>query len=192
MLFVAVFSVEGALRPGYEVRSTFISALALGPRGPIQIMNFVVLGLMVLLFAAGVRAGFREGKASKAGWVLFAIIGVAFVGSGLFVMDPMWAPREAMTTHGLVHQLLGALVFSLGPASCFVFWRRFRIDAPWQSFAPWTLGAGVLSVAAVLFLRVATRMPEVLGGWVGVPQRVALITVLAWMAAFATLLRRNQ
>ena len=30
-LFVAVFSLEGLLRPGYDPRSTFISELSIGP-----------------------------------------------------------------------------------------------------------------------------------------------------------------
>ena len=45
-LFVAVFSIEGALRPGYNALSTYVSALSLGPRGWIQIANFYLFGLL--------------------------------------------------------------------------------------------------------------------------------------------------
>jgi len=45
----------------------YVSELSLGPRGWIQIVNFVVFGLLFLFFARGVAAEFRQGKASKAG-----------------------------------------------------------------------------------------------------------------------------
>ena len=194
-LFVAVFSVEGWLRPGYVVRSSFVSALALGPRGWIQISNFLVLGSLFLLFARGVAAEFREGKASKAGWTLFTIIGLAFAASGPLVMDPFNTAREEMSWHGILHGLFGALVFSLGPASCFVLYRRFREDPAWRSLAPWTLLAGIVSTAAVLLLRVGpSRSPaplNVFNDWAGAIQRVALISFLAWIFTFARALRRR-
>src|SRR5690242_18835283 len=84
-LFVTVFTVEGWLRPGYDWRSTFISELSIGPRGWIQIANFIVLGILFFVFTRGVAAEFREGKASKAGPILLAIIGFSFLVSGPFV-----------------------------------------------------------------------------------------------------------
>ncbi len=39
-LFVAVFIIEGLLRPDYNAFSTYVSALSLGPRGWIQIVKF--------------------------------------------------------------------------------------------------------------------------------------------------------
>jgi hypothetical protein len=53
ILFVSVFSLEGWLRHGYAVAQTEVSALSLGPRGWIQIVNFLVSGELVLLFANG-------------------------------------------------------------------------------------------------------------------------------------------
>jgi hypothetical protein len=195
-LFVATFTVEGWLRPDYDAKSTFVSALSLGPRGFIQVVNFVVLGALLLVFAQGVAAEFREGTASRAGPVLLAIIGASYLLSGPCVMDPMRTPRDQMTVHGMLHGIFGALVFSLSPATCFVFLRRFRADPRWRSLAGWTLAAGAISVAAVVLLRVGpTRppsAPNAFDGWVGVVQRAAIITNLSWVFAFAlALLRRS-
>ena len=41
-LFVVTFTIEGCLRPGYRAREMFVSELSLGPRGWIQIANFIV------------------------------------------------------------------------------------------------------------------------------------------------------
>ena len=55
-LFITVFMVEGWLRPGYDWLSTFISELSIGPRGWIQIVNFITLGTLFLVYTRGVAA----------------------------------------------------------------------------------------------------------------------------------------
>ena len=192
-VFVSVFTVEGWLRPGYDPASTFISALSLGPRGWIQIASFVVTGSCFLFFARGVAAAFPDGKASRAGPVLLAIVGVGLLASGPFVMDPGNAPFPQMTWHSQLHNLLGAVVFSLGPASLFVFYRRFRSDPDWRAFSAWTLFAAVTMTAAVVLLKVATlpppAPPNLLHPWAGVIQRVAIVSLMAWVASVGLRLR---
>jgi len=132
MLFVGVFTIEGWLRSGYYPLGMYVSALSLGTRGWIQITNFIVFGFLLLLFALGVTAEFPNGKASKAGPLLMVIIAIGFLFSGPFVMDPMGTLRDQMSIHGTLHGILGGLVFSLMPVSCFVFLRRFREDQKWH------------------------------------------------------------
>src|SRR5690349_6885025 len=81
-LFVAVLLLEGALRPGYDAWRMAGSALSLGPGGWVQVTNFLVTGVLLLVFALGVRG------TSRAGSVLFAILAVALVLAGVFVTDP--------------------------------------------------------------------------------------------------------
>ena len=194
-LFVATFTIEGWLRPDYHAAGMFVSALSLGPRGWVQILNFVVLGALLLVFARGVDTRLGDGRRARAGPVLLAIIAVSILVSGPFVMDPAGTPPARMSLHGWIHQLFGAVVFSLMPVSCFVFWRRFRADPGWRSFQSWTLAAGILITAAVLGLKVAQRPPtdglDALGGLVGLFQRTALVTYLIWVFAFALGLHRR-
>ncbi len=84
-LFVSVFSIEGWLRPGYNPFSTYVSALSLGARGWIQIVNFILLGVLLLLFTVVVRTEFSSGEASRGGPVLMAIMGILFIVSGPFI-----------------------------------------------------------------------------------------------------------
>jgi len=91
-LFIAVFTIEGLLRPGYNPLTMYISELSLGPRGWIQIANFVVYGILFLTFTWGIATEFKKGKSSKAGPILLTIIGVCFLLSGPFVMDPASTP----------------------------------------------------------------------------------------------------
>ena len=193
-LFVTVFTLEGWLRPGYNARSTFISELSIGPRGWIQILNFIILGLLFLVFAWGVAAEFPEGKASKAGPILLAIIGFSFLVSGPLVTDVAATPRDQMSLHGILHGIFGALVFSLSPISCFVFWRRFRQDPNWEQLKGWTLAAGIITTAAVILLSASTKtqvIPNVFTPWNGLIQRMVIIPYLIWIFAFAFALRKR-
>jgi hypothetical protein len=155
----------------------------------------MVTGSLVLVFSRGLAAQFPEGVGSRWGPRLVAIVGVALLGSGPFVMDPIWILFPQMSWHGKVHSLLGAVVFSLGPASSFVLARRFRVDPEWRSAYGWTLVAGVVMTAAVILLKVATlpppAPPNALSAWAGLIQRVAIFGLMAWFARVATAMLRE-
>jgi hypothetical protein len=194
-LFVIIFTLEGGLRPGYDPLAMYVSELSLGPRGWLQIANFVVTGTLLLAFARGAGAEFRSGKASRAGPILLAVIGAGYLASGLLVMDPTDTPREALSWHGLLHGIFGALVFTLFPITVFVFWRRFREDPAWQWFQWWTLTAGVVIASAVILLSVVTKAPAGAGAfspWLGLIQRAAIVTYMIWLFAFALGLNRRR
>ena len=190
-LFVAVFMVEGWLRPGYNPLSMYVSELSLGPRGWIQIVNFILWGLLFLIFTRGVANEFKDGKASKAGPILFTIIALSFLISGPLVTDPATIFMQ-MSLHGKLHGIFGALVFSLAPVSCFVFYRRFRDDSKWQNLSRWTLTACVIIVMSVVLMKVGQISSNPVNAWVGLIQRIALITYLSWIFTFALALYRNS
>jgi hypothetical protein len=194
ILFVTIFTLEGWLRPGYEARRMFVSALALGPRGWIQDVNFVVFGALFLVFTRGVAAEFHDGKASRIGPILFTIIGISLLVSGFFVMDSMTAPPHEMSLHGKLHSLFGSLVFSLSPVSCFVFWRRFREDPKWRWLQWWTLAAGMITAVSVVTMSVGPAhppaAPNAFNEYIGIVQRTFLVTYLSWQFSFALGLRR--
>jgi hypothetical protein len=193
-LFVIIFTVEGFLRPGYDWRSTFISELSIGPRGWIQILNFIILGALFLIFTWGVAAEFRAGKASKWGPILLAIIGFSFLISGPFVTDVAGIPRDQMTLQGTIHGIFGALVFSLSPISCFVFYRRFREDPNWKHLSGWTLTAGIITSVAVILLSASTKQPvqpNAFTPWNGLIQRMVIVPYLIWIFTFAFALRKQ-
>jgi hypothetical protein len=196
LIFVVIFTLEGWLRPGYPSRGMFVSELALGPRGWIQIVNFIIFGILFLVFARGVAAEFPDGKASRLGPILLTIIGISFLASGPFVMDPVTVPPDQMSLHGKLHMnLFGALVFSLSPVSCFVFLRRFREEPKWRSLRWWTLAAGIITVAVVVVMAAgptqAPAAPNAFNEWRGLIQRTFIVTYTLWIFTFAWRLRRR-
>jgi hypothetical protein len=192
VLFVAVFTIEGWLRPGYNALGMYVSELSLGPRGSIQIVNFIIFGLLFLIFTRAVANEFVDGKASKAGPILLTIIAFCFLISGPFVTDPGTIFTYQMSWHGILHGIFGALVFSLAPVSCFVFYRRFREDTKWKRLSSWTITACIIIVIAVIFMKIGQIPPSIINTNVGLIQRIALITYLSWIFTFALALFRKN
>lgn len=189
VLFVGAFTVEGLLRPGYDALSMYISALSLGPRGWIQIANFIGLGLLLLVFTNGVMQEFRQIKSARAGHYFLAILGFLFLLSGPFVMDPAGTPPTQGTLHGLLHGIFGGLVFLLMPICMFLFLRPFREHPNLRSFRIWTLVIGIFDAIAVVFFSITSKAPSlqpILGNWFGLIQRTALVPFMIWVFMFGS------
>lgn len=194
-LFVAVFTLEGWLRPDYNPFSMYISALSLGPRGWIQVINFIVLGVFLLIFAWGIRAEFPTGKTARGGSIMLAILAVLFIVSGIFVMDPMDTPQDQMSVHGLIHGIAGGIVFVLMPVTIFVYLRRFRVEPNWLAVQGWTVVLGIIEATAVIIFTIVSKSPTLFNtfaGWIGLIQRAALIPFMFWLFIFALHLHKQS
>lgn len=191
LVFVGVFLIEGALRPGYDAAADFVSALSLGPRGWVQIASFLLTGACLILFAAWLRATFPSGPSSIAGPLLLGLIGAGLFASGPLVMDPAGTPLDAATWHGMAHNILGALVFVLMPVAMFVWLRRIRREPRLGGFWRTTLFLALVTVVADLVFSLASKVPawaEATAPWAGALQRAVLVPFLVWVALFGAVL----
>jgi Protein of unknown function (DUF998) len=133
-------------RPLRDPAGAWPSGLALGPHGWAQVLNFVLSGLLLAVFAVGLHLG-TSGR-SLAGPVLLFVSGVAMALMG-FETDPIHrtGPR---TLHGLVHDLAFAVfVLALLPA-LFFLWQRFRKYPLWRDHARYTLVTGILATLLIV------------------------------------------
>ena len=159
-------------RPLADPAGAWPSGLALGPHGWAQNASFVLSGLLLMLFAAGLHVGAPGGSWIGPGLLCLAGAGMALMG---FETDPLQGtgPR---TLHNLIHDLAFALfVLALLPAFFFL-WRRFREDALWHDHARYTLATGVTATLS-LFLP-------------GVAYYLFIAVVLVWFEATAVRLWR--
>jgi hypothetical membrane protein len=72
-LFVTTALVQILTRDGFDLTRHPISLLANGEYGWVQSANFIVAGLLSLLFAYGVAPHLRGGRGAVAGPVLFTV-----------------------------------------------------------------------------------------------------------------------
>ncbi|MBM9463957.1 DUF998 domain-containing protein [Aeromicrobium sp. YIM 150415] len=121
-VFPVVFALDGWTRPGYDPRRQPVSALALGPRGRVQTVNFLVAGTGIVMGAVGL--------APSQPWpaVAIGIVGCALIASGGWRMDPMrgYPPGTPDTTPDSFspahrrHDQAGAIVFGGFPIAAAV------------------------------------------------------------------------
>ena len=181
--FIAIFTIEGWRRPGYDAQRMFVSELALGPLGFVQILNFVACGFATILFAHGMRVEF---PAARAATRLLDLVGIGLIGAGLFVMDPLTTPTSHLSWHGLLHGVFGVPFFYGAPIACFLFARHFREAPRWRSLAGYTLGTGVVTIVVGIATRLGLGLAHTTRpSWGGVAQRTHHILYFIWQAIVA-------
>ena len=145
------------------------SALALGPYGWLQVVNFVIFGLLLIAFAVGLHREIVGGRWAKAGPLLLITAGIALVLCG-FKTDPHLA-NGPQTIQGWIHGLAFFLLVGSIIPSFFVMWLRLRKDSRWRGFDWYTLISGVLALFAFF-------LP-------GVGFYVFLAVILTWIEVMA-------
>jgi hypothetical protein len=182
LLFFAVATVEGGIRSGYDAIAAPISALALGPRGWIQELNFVLFAVSLFSFAVVLRRQFRDGLASIAGPGVFVIMTIGVSLAGAFAMD---APGESPTRAGRLHAVGGLLVFPWIPVVLLLMARRFRRDDRWRPFLTYTAATAIFCLVALvfflLFVGTPDAPPRLFSEFRGLVQRVLLLPFLVWI-----------
>ena len=189
VVFIVTFLIEGATRPGYSAWRTYVSHLALGEGGWVQVANFLFCGGCIVLFAIGARSVLSAGRAATWGPRLLFLFGSALIVAGLFVADPPGLPTGRLqSVHGTVHGIAGLISFTSLSAAAFVFARRF--SGGWSTgsrFAGATvLGCFVVSTFGSVLMETGAA-PDFPVGFV---QRIAIVTGWTWIALLA--LRLSQ
>ena len=201
LLFIAVFLIEGATRPGYSVWRNYVSQLALSDQGWEQIANFLVCGLLCIGFAVGLRRIWRSGRASVWGPLLIGVFGLGLVVAGLFVTDPAMAypPGTTLnsrvhTWHGTIHGINAIVVFPALTLACFVLARRFAIEPHNRGWASYSRITGGLNLVLFVLGNASAVLDEkgVLQAPTGLIQRAEIIIGWGWIALTALRLLRQE
>jgi hypothetical protein len=197
-LFLLVSLVDGATRAGYDPMTMPISLLAVGDRGWLQTLNFLVTGVLFGLFAAGVYEALEErATPSLLGPLLIALMAFGVVMAGLFTTDPgggfppgVIPPREA-TMHSTLHDVASLLVFPTLVVCClyFALWFYRHSRHLWSAYS------------AVSSLILAASFATMLAGFsgneaalqiAGLAQRIFLVVGWGWLAIFGLYLLRSR
>jgi Protein of unknown function (DUF998) len=130
-LFLLTLLVQDYTRPGFDPRLDMLSLLSLGDWGWVQITNFVLAGVLNLLYAAGLWRRLHPGRAGTWGPLLIGAYGLGLLVVGVFRTDPAngFPPGALASTgpswHGAIHALGALFVFVVLAAALGVFVRFF-------------------------------------------------------------------
>jgi hypothetical protein len=202
LLFIMVFLIEGATRPGYSVWRNYVSDFELSNQGWRQIANFLVCGSLCIGLAVGLRRIWRTGRVSVWGPLLIGLFGLGLVAAGVFVTDPgrgypPGAPLKGdpQTWHGYAHGINGLVLFNIVlPAACFVLARRFAVeprDRGWATYSRIT-GALILVISVLSTVMAPIAENGAFSAPNGLIQRAQIILGWTWVALTALRLLRQE
>jgi hypothetical protein len=187
-LFVATAIVQILTRDGFDLRRHPLSLLSVGEHGWIQVTNFILAGVISIIFSLGVGRVLTDGPGSRWGPRFCALFGLGLVIGGVFKADPALgfpagAPEgypEHLTTHAMIHAVAPPLAFLSLIAACLVIARRFAADGLRRAALITRI------VAAVCFV-----LSVPVGPGFSIRLFVAVALAFAWLAAYAVFLLRQ-
>jgi hypothetical protein len=190
-LFVGAFLLEGAFRDGYDPMRHPVSSLALGPDGWQQVANFIICGILTILYAIGLRRSLRPGPGSLAGPLLIGVWGLGLIGAGAFATAPVSgyppgtpAKPVDLSLEEFLHDAFSLPAFAGLAAAMFVFtYAFFRRRSP--VWAVYSLLSGLAFL--VLFFMAGTGFDQAPAtvGTAGLWQRLSVGVGWLWLFALA-------
>jgi hypothetical membrane protein len=174
-LWLVVLIVLGFVKPGFKQLTQAGSSESIGQYGWVQIANFIVLGIALVVFAFGLWQGFGDRLSGRIGSVLMALAGVGLVGAGVFSSD---GTNRAVSFHGNMHMTFSLVLFLSLLIAGFVYARRFWDD---RRFA-------IYSMATALVIPASFALTFVIPP--GLSQRLMLIIVWTWITILGLRLRK--
>jgi hypothetical protein len=197
-LFVVAFLIEGATSPGYDPIRLPVSLLSVGAGGWRQIANFLVDGVLLFAFAAGMHRALADRRTpSRLGPLLLGIFAVGVIGAGVFSTDPAagYPPRTPIggepSLHSTLHDVVSLVVFVTLPVACLVFARDF---AAWSdpAWARYSLVTGVVLAIVLVIMIAGFSGTSGFDRFAGAIQRAWIIVGWGWVALVAVHMLRTR
>jgi hypothetical protein len=189
--YVLVSLAQALSRDGFDLTRHQWSLLENGELGWVQVTNFVLTGVMLLVFTVGLRRALVGSPGGTWSPVLTGIFGLSLVAAGAFRADPALgfppgtpADTGAVSSHGIVHFAAAGVGFVAVAASCFVLARRFWGEGD-RRLAIFSRATGVVFLAG--FLCVASGAGSVAAN---LAFTGAVVLVFGWLAVVAVHLYR--
>lgn len=172
VLFTVLWVAAGLLRPGYSHISQYGSELGVGPNAIVMNVNFLLFGLLSILFASGLPRGLGWSRYSVIGARLVAVFGAAVMGAGVFSCVPGCAGDSLPQ---LMHNLVSLVAFIAISVAPLAVARGLKEDSHW-GYRSYSLATGIAAFI-LLFITFVGASSE----WVGMFQRLFLSVPLLWI-----------
>jgi MFS family permease len=171
--FAAAFS-----QPGYNFVKDSISSLALTSLGWIQTIGFLVIGLLVEIFTAGLFLNVQRKRGFGVGIGLLVFFGFSLLLIGAFRTDPVGA---APTIEGRIHLAASYAVFGFFPIAISSLIPSIRNDPKWRGMFLYTAVTAGLAFA----LTIGWWFLPVKLSYFGLYERIMVANAIVWVEVVA-------
>jgi hypothetical membrane protein len=187
ILFVAAFTIAGALRPGYSPISQAISALGTGPDGWQEDIPAIILGLLLLAFTVSFFLAMRTVLPTTSriiGTILLAIFSLVWITVGVFTAAP-----STRTVHTIV-SVIGEIA---AITALFVIGVGLRAAPAWRAWSIYTIVTAVVALVTLLLTFITSQRSISASLRIGgLLERLLVVEILAWLVAFGVKLARGE
>lgn len=186
IVFIAAFTIAGAIRPGYSPIHRAISALGTGATGWQEDVPALILGVMLLCFTASFVLLMRTVMAKTSlvlSTILLTVFALVWITVAIFTSAP--------ATVGI--HTIASIVGEIAVLVAFVLVGSALRKAPgWRGWSAYSLIAGAVTLIILVVTYIAAR-PSIpaslrLGG---LTERIMVIEILIWFVAFGWKLFRT-
>ena len=171
-IFAVVALVHSLLRPDHSLLRHPVSALAAGPSGWVQNVNFLLFGLLMIAYAMGLHLGVRPSRWGLVGVMFLVLSGGGLMWGGVF---PATDDTGAFDGDRLLHIPGFVMTFLGGGIGLVLMSRRMVRDPSWRGLSTYALATGVAMLVLIVAGGGLVRPPGApLHAWFGLFQWVLL------------------
>ncbi len=183
-IFAEIFTILTALSANYNVVYNSISSLVWSRFGFVQTIGFLVWGLFVELFAAGIFLTIKGKRGFGFSMAIFVFFGFCLLMVGAFHTDINAATR---TVEGMIHGFSAKAIFWLFPAAAILIAPSLKADRNFTHLYLFSLiSAGM---ALVLMLCIVTFAEK--AGWFGLFERLLVADAILWVEVMAIFMLKS-
>ena len=173
LIFAVGALMQSLLREDHSLVALPISALAAGPSGWVQNLNFLLFGMFMIAYAIGLHLGVRPSRWGVVGLAFLVLSGVGLVLAGVF---PATDASGAFSNEQVGHTVAAFMSFLGAGIGLIVMSRRLAGDPRWRNLAPYALATGIaLVVLFFAFGALAEQPGAPLHAWMGLFQWVMVV-----------------
>ena len=174
-IFFITYSVFGLETPNYNMFRETISSLELVRHGWIQQVNFIFFGILNIGFAIALAEALEQNWYARVIVFLQALSGIALIGDGFFIYEPM-------------HLVCDLVTFNSSLLVLFLFTRPFSRNPSWRG---WIVYSILTAITMMLFLT-AFGIANKNHGLAGLYERLAVLPRSIWSIILAGKLLRGK
>lgn len=172
IIFWVMVIIESLLRPGYSQLYNYVSDLGVGPLSILQNINFIVFGILTLIFSYSLKTFYPSPhtRTMKIGILFFILFSLGVLLAGIF-------PEDYLSQ--VPHNLVSSLAFLSIIIAQILIWHGLTNEnrSIWGKYRKYTLISGLISIFLIILLNVSM----VYGIYPGLVQRDFLIVTWIWI-----------